>query len=56
MDTIGRELNPEERAVLIVLTQDGRTSHHRTSSGCGDGTQATPSTSPPSSEGRNGMA
>jgi hypothetical protein len=33
MDPIGRELNPEERAVLIVLTQDGRTSHDCTSSG-----------------------
>jgi hypothetical protein len=32
MDPIGRELNPEERAVLIVLTQDGRTPHDRTSS------------------------
>jgi hypothetical protein len=33
MDPIGRELNPEERAVLLVLSQDGRTSHDRTSSG-----------------------
>lgn len=29
MDPIGRELNSEERSVLNVLTQDGRSSHDR---------------------------
>jgi predicted transcriptional regulator len=33
MDPIGRELNPEERAILIVLMQEGRASHDRTARG-----------------------
>ena len=33
MEPIGRELNSEERAVLIVLTQDGRASQDRTPAG-----------------------
>jgi hypothetical protein len=33
MDPIGRPLNAEERSVLIVLTQDGRSAHDRTTVG-----------------------
>jgi hypothetical protein len=33
MDPIGRELNPEERSVLIVLLQEGRGAQDRTASG-----------------------
>jgi hypothetical protein len=33
MDQIGRKLNPEERSVLTVLTQDGRDAHDRTAAG-----------------------
>jgi hypothetical protein len=33
MDPIGRELNAEERAVLIVLMQDGRAPHDCTAAG-----------------------
>jgi hypothetical protein len=33
MEPIGRPLNPEERSVLIVLTQDGRTVHDCTAVG-----------------------
>jgi hypothetical protein len=35
MDPIGRPLNTEERSVLIVLTQDGRSAHNCTTVGVG---------------------
>ena len=46
MDPIGRPLNAEERSVLIVLTQDGRSAHDRTTVGVALASNATSSTSP----------